>query len=171
MILALDPSSTRTGYALMSSATPAGLIDAGLIKPTRSRDTAYERVYAMQAQLDELLCTLTSNDQVVIEVPSGKVHRGRHGGGGAGLATYGLAAGAIVTACWRSSVGYAGVQLVSDVAWTRGTPKGRRAEVLARQFPQVQSILGSGKDPGHDSIDAIGIAAWYFETLAARRAA
>ena len=78
IVLAVDPSSTRTGYALMSDAIT--VVEAGYLTPERVRDSAIDRVGAMCTELAKLI---REGEPVtgVIEIPSGRPGRGSRAGG------------------------------------------------------------------------------------------
>ena len=92
----IDPSSTRTGYAIMRS--PDVVIEAGYLTPKRQRDEAVDRIATMATDLKELLIEHQPR-RIVIEIPSGKVHA-RLAGQVSSLATYGMAVGAMLRVAW-----------------------------------------------------------------------
>jgi len=154
-ILALDPSSSRTGYALLTEQET--LREAGLLKPGKTTDPAAERIGAMCLDLAELLAALAP-DVIVIEWTSGHVGRKRHRGGGAGLAVYGIAIGAL----WQVARHYAApagarVEIVAENDWTDGVPKPDRIGNIARLYP----AYNPARDTGGDAADAIGLARWW----------
>ena len=156
-ILALDPSSTRTGYALLSEQEK--LLEAGFLSPRKRTDPAAERIAAMVEDLMGLLHTLEPA-AVVIEWTTGKVGRRRHHGGGAGLAVYGVSLGALwQAACFYARMAGVGVrvELVAENEWTDGRPKAERTAAIARLYPQYQAE----RDPGGDMADAIGLGRWW----------
>jgi len=110
----------------------------------------------MAADLQELLIEW-SPQKIVIEVPSGKVGA-KHGGGGAGLTTYGFAVGAVWQACRNATV-WANVHTVDESTWTRRVPKKKRQLLIAAQFPQYGAVVDI--DKGGDVSDAIGIGLWW----------
>jgi Holliday junction resolvasome RuvABC endonuclease subunit len=152
-ILSLDPSSTLTGYALMSGDS---IVSAGLLKPHKRSAPARERVRHMAADLRVLIGELKP-DRIVIEVSSGHVSK-RHRGSGAGLAVYGYAVG------FLSSVAHEGGREVAEVEeneWTRGVPKPRRVQTIAALYPSYRM----DRDKGGDMADAIGLGRWYGRTM------
>lgn len=151
MILALDPSSTCSGYAAMTDANI--LVDAGKIKPHRASDPANARIRAMAADV-LVLVEQHKPEVVVVEDTSGKVAR-RHGGGGAGLAVYGKAIGWLV-----ATLEAAGVRVVTVLEndWSRGQPKRRRQQIVAAAFKGYDAA----KDSGGDVADAIALGQWWF---------
>ena len=93
LVLSLDPSSQRTGWAVLDY--QERLHAAGPLTPRPGVTTAPERIGEMVRDLPLLLGQFRPA-AVAIEWPSGHGHRRRHQGGGAGLAVYGAAVGA----CW-----------------------------------------------------------------------
>ncbi len=163
-IIALDPSSTCTGYAVMESAET--LVSAGLLRP-RSSDEAIERITSMACDLRELI-TECRPRKVVIEVTSGKVAgRHRQRSQGAGLGVYGTAVGAmyavsLIEMGWLRSR----VVPIHENTWTHGVPKAQRQRHCAAAFP----AYSMADDPGADVADAIGLGCWYYVNLSRTRA-
>jgi hypothetical protein len=161
-IFAIDPSSTRTGWAVMQP--PERLLQAGLLLPSKTRAASEFRVETMCRDLRELLDEWQPA-VVVIEWTSGKVNVRRHGGAGAGLAIYGIAIGALwqTAVIWATSVEscecLARVQCVEENQWTCGTLKQRRMAAVQCQFPEYRNAI----DPGGDIADAIGLASWWLK--------
>ncbi len=170
-VFSLDPGSKQTGWAVLD--TDEHLLDAGLLLPDRTRDDAGERLEAMMRDLVRLLVQ-HQPAVIVIEWTSGKVNTNRHKGGGAGLAIYGVAVGALWATCleWAEISRTAGrpcqVVRLPENEWTAGRPKQRRSiggraavsrvDLIEHRFPQ-QYI--PEKDPGGDVADAIGVNLWY----------
>lgn len=149
-ILALDPSSTATGYAVMRD--DGTLADAGLLKPDRTRDDANTRIAAMHRALMDVLREHRPTC-VVVEDTSGKVGA-RHRGAGAGLAIHGKAVGYFMAAV--KAAGYVPEMILENV-WTRGTPKAKRQARVALAYRSYRPA----EDPGGDTADAIGLAEWW----------
>ncbi len=156
-ILALDPSSSRTGYALMR--TSGQLVEAGLFKPGKATDPATARIEVMGCELS-LLLTAIVVACTVIEISSGKVGK-RHGGGGAGLATYGMAVGYL----WAVASRHGPVVCVPENLWTRGQEKKKRQAEIAMAFRQYKPAT----DPGGDIADAIGLGRYYLKEQQIRK--
>jgi len=156
VVLAVDPSSTCTGYAVFDGAT---LREAGRLRP-RSEEGAMVRIATLCADLAELLAAV-GPAVVVIETTSGKVAGRLRRQGVSGLAVYGMAVGAL----WREAVFWAQVKpersvaLVAENVWTAGVPKGRRLALAARLYPQYQGE----RDKGGDAGDAIMLGRWWIE--------
>lgn len=155
MIVALDPSSERTGYAAIDEVHRL-IVDAGYLRGERTADTAQTRILAMEKELAGLVAERKPS-VILIEITKGKVNKKRHGGAGAGLATYGLAMGAL----WRTARDLVGDDRVVaiDEDWTRGVNKAVRARRIAMEFPQYRQAMEL--DRGGDAADAIGIALWW----------
>lgn len=163
-ILALDPSSTRTGWAWFSAGT---LREAGYMTGAKRSDPAIARIAAMDEQVRELVEQIRPR-VVVVEITSGHV-QARHKGGGAGLATYGMAVGALAIGASRSMVELVlraydipslyGVYTVAENEWTRSRNKRVRQRALAARTPGYDA----SKDAGADAGDAIQIGEWYLE--------
>lgn len=162
-ILAIDPSSTCTGYAVLRGPS---LVEAGVLRP-RVRLAANDRVRAMAADFATLLADHRP-DVVVVEDTSGKVAR-RHGaGGGAGLAVYGKAVGylARVADVWAELLpSQRSVELVLENEWTAGERKEARVRRVALEYPGYDPA----KDPGGDVGDAIALAAYWQRIMNMRR--
>lgn len=157
-ILALDPSSTRTGYAVMKS--PTEIVEAGYLRPLRSKDAALTRILTIRSSLVELLHEHLPN-KICIEIPSGKVGGGqRRGASASAMAIYGMAVGMVFATCLGLRLR---VKAVNEREWTRRMPKVRRNQLIAAQFPAYREQLN--KDSGGDVGDAIGLALWAYGRL------
>lgn len=151
--LSLDPSSTRTGYAAWDVDR---MIEAGTLRPDRTRDDVFVRIGAMVRELRGLVdggdCGKV--EVVVMEVPSGRVGRGARAGATGHLAIYGIAVGAF----WSTCVAM-GLEVVKTTErdWTRGVPARRRQALVSA------SVRGydAKADAGADVSDAIGIGDWW----------
>lgn len=155
LILALDPSSTRTGYAVgWREGRAVEFKHAGLLKPRQSE----RPMIRIRKMVDELFTLLAEWEprHVMVEVTSGKVNVGRHLGGGAGLGVYGMAAGAVWCACYLNpDIGELHPVLEND--WTRQAhvkSKQDRKWRAERLYPAYAGM----KDPGLDMADAICLA-------------
>lgn len=156
-ILALDPSSTCTGYAVLDFS--GRLIEGGILRPTSARLDPATRISQMCADLRALL-NLTRPKAIVIEWTSGHVGGRRHHGHGSGLAIYGVALGSL----WQTAVGWAqglGIEVIRilENTWTRGIPKVERSARVRMLYPSYNPAA----DPGGDLADAVGIAVFYLE--------
>ena len=150
--IALDPSSTRTGFAMFDrSGQPT---EIGFLSAPKQK-LALDRILVMNRQLMEMIYNHTP-DFCVIEVPQGKVHK-RHGGGGTGLAVYGMAAGYLASTCHHCS----SVRLVED-SWGGGESKTSRRHRLIRMFPEYAEQLLKN-DSGGDAGDALDLGHWWIQ--------
>lgn len=161
LMFSLDPSSTRTGWALMRP--PEQLVRAGLLLPEKQKSSSEVRIGDMCRGLWQLL-NFWRPQTILLEWSSGKVGRKCHHGGGAGLAIHGVAVGAL----WREVIAWIRYQppenqinteviLVKENDWTRGVPKRDRAIAIAAMFPQYKIE----DDLGLDIADSIGMSIWY----------
>jgi len=159
MILSLDPSLTRTGWTVLGF--EGGVLAAGVIRPDRRARSVDDRIESIVGQLGHLLME-TSPEEIVIEVPSGHAHRGRHRGGGAGLAIYGRAVQAVVQECRAYCLAHQRIlRTATETEWIRGLggklTKDARKAIVATMVPDYRSA----KDPGGDIADAIRIGQWW----------
>jgi len=168
-ILSVDPSSTRTGWALLSQGER--LLQGGILTPDKVRSDPQFRIAAMCRDLRQLLDEIEP-ETILIEITSGKVagHK-RNAMKGAGLGVYGMAVGAIWQAAeaWLRSrppeqKNETEIVLIKENDWTRGIPKSDRIAGVASRFPEYSSE----QDPGGDLADAIGLAIWYLTEHRAR---
>ena len=151
-LLAIDPSSRVTGYAVMRAADC--LVEAGVLKqdaklPVLARID--EMVAAVEALIDEHVVT-----HVVIEVTSGKT-AGRLRKNVQGLAVYGMAIGEIRRTV-ITMIGAQNVTAIPENEWTKGVPKRERMRLVAMAFSQYKPA----DDPGGDIADAIWLAMYWF---------
>ena len=153
-VLAIDPSSTRTGYAVMADAMT--IIDAGLLKPGKVKDPWLHRVRAMTIDLRGLLREVEP-DIVLVEIPH--KHNAPHH---KNLAAYGFAAGAMWAECFDHTEE---THAVSAEVWTGKKSKSARQLGIDLMYPSYDPA----KDKGGDIADAIGLARWWFRQQKAQR--
>ena len=164
-ILAIDPSSTKSGYAILINSRPPAprLIEAGILRPRKKDAPPLQRI---TDQVNALSAILREHqpDLVVVEEPSGHVagRIKRLGKGMRGMAVYGAAVGGfwIYLNIWRDFIKpnqktYTLIS-VKENDWTGGVPKGERQRAIAMIFPQYRPHA----DKGADAADAIGLAEW-----------
>ncbi|HVS71363.1 MAG TPA: hypothetical protein VHQ47_08930 [Phycisphaerae bacterium] len=159
MILALDPSSTKVGYALMRG--PSDLHEAGLLKPGKTKDDAIIRIPALAAEVSALIAQ-EKPTEVVIEVSmSSHGHAGQ--AGARTLHVYGMAVGY----CWAVAEALmpGNVATVDANTWTGRVTKATRTQRVARLFPQYKPDT----DRGGDIADAIGLGRYYLMRMGAPR--
>lgn len=161
-ILALDPSSTVTGWALLDLG--GRILQGGLLKPDKIRSEPQFRILRMADDLQQLLNEFEPGT-IVVEITSGKVGINRHKGAGSGLGVYGMAVGFLwaVVVFWLQGLpaeqGRTEIILVKENDWTRGVPKSDRIAAVAAEFPQYDAA----RDPGGDLADAISLGQWYLK--------
>lgn len=173
-LLAIDPGSQVTGYAVLSGLEPDELLDAGLLKPGPDRPAdpqtvpesirphlsapelaAYRRMDALVLELRALVCEQRP-EQIVIEVPSGRIGTGARRGARGSLTIYGAVAGMMYECC-RRMVGE--TVPVTERQWTAG-----RGDKASRQRDVALFYRGrypADQDPGGDAADAIGLGLWW----------
>lgn len=159
ILLALDPSSTCTGYAILRGLAAADLLEAGLLKPERTKARSWLRIAAMTRDVRELI-EQHGVTHAVVEYPAAKVHR--RAKGHAGLAVYGVAPGAMLNELGHR-LGAERVLDVTPAGWMGDSPlkKPARAMVMAGLYPKSYGqAYAAGDDPGHDTSDAIALARW-----------
>jgi hypothetical protein len=159
-ILALDPSSTCTGYAILDDGRvkEAGRLRGKTGLPPDSR------VLAMRDGLREVLMEHRPA-VVVVELPVEKQYTTTPGKK-SGFAVWGLAAGAIWTVAvdWAENECLAGgpgahvVHRVSNTLWTRGKSKDDRRIVAKGAMKEYDPA----NDPGGDMSDAIALGLWWW---------
>jgi len=168
IVVGVDPGSHRTGFAVLAPrrgpVAADWLIDAGVIRPSKTRRTMEDRVEGMVEEITAIIRTAGEDSsegfaRVAIEIPSGKVGTGSRRGATTSLIVYGFAAGAIWAAACAASDNHC--YAVTERAWTRGVPKARRAYLIAAKFPHYRTAMAA--DVGLDAADAIGLALWSFE--------
>jgi hypothetical protein len=169
-ILAIDPSSSATGWALLDLA--GRIIEGGIIKPDKLRAEPQFRIKSMAEDFRQLLNEFEPGI-ILIEITSGKVGINRNKGAGAGLGVYGMAVGYFwaLTDCWFRQLpaeqqGQTEVVVVKENDWTRGVPKEDRIAAFACEFP----AYNPADDPGGDVADAIGLGQWYIREYRAKLA-
>jgi hypothetical protein len=161
-ILALDPSSTCTGYAVMGW-EDYGLRDAGKFKPQDSTAPAVERIDDMCDDL-QLVLMECRPEIIVIEWTSGKIAGRLEETKISHLAIYGIAIGAL----WREVHRYCkdengalrkaneptiGYVLIPENEWTKKVAKRNRLVNIERLYPGYSMDDDKGGDVG----DAIGL--------------
>jgi len=150
-LLAIDPSSTCTGYAIWRD---GHIAEIGRITPGRTRDHYLDRVEAITGEVAALLVECAPQ-HAVIEVPSGRRGKGSERGATGHLAIYGVAVGAVLqTLRARPEVC---LTCVDERTWTRGRPQRQRVALAVATSPTYDPR----QDPGADVADAIGLGLWW----------
>lgn len=154
-LLAVDPSSTRTGYALLR--VPGGdVIDAGFLSG-RARDAAIGRAMEIGDELIKLVADVRP-DLIVIELPGPRTPRAmwKRNPTGHGQAVYGACVGVIYRAAWQTGVE---VIPISAHEWTGRASKERRGIGLAMTSAAYRAA--AAQDRGRDVADAIELGRWW----------
>ncbi len=167
-LLAVDPSSTITGYAVWHMATKY-VEHRGTAKVSGSM-SAIERIQAISKSLKGVAMARKIT-HAVIELPSGKVHaRIRETSKGAGLSVYGMAAGYIFKML-VDLLGDENVYFYLDNEWT-GNGK-CKTYGSKKQRQRLASLLDhdyhSAKDSGMDISDAICLGHYHLAQLKLKR--
>ena len=164
--LFIDPASRETGWCVAMPAEDYGVmvLAAGVIGfDLRHDKNPYLRVNDIRHGLEHIMNKLDKSLSVfAIEVTSGKVNRGRHKGGGAGLAIHGVSVGALWTCglMWKPPSGGDGPMVVpvTENAWKGGFGKEKSARVAKLYF----DAYVPEDDVDYNRADAIAFAVWYY---------
>jgi hypothetical protein len=178
-VLAIDPSSTCTGFAVLTGLGPADLVEVGLIRPSLSKAaqaaaepgevvrawnsrkelTALRRVLSVVRDVEEVVAEVAAGGElsVVVEIPSGLTGTGAKKGARGSLTTYGLAAGMVYQAARAALPGQ--VFGVTERQWTAGAgSKEKRARSVVGLYAGRYRVAD---DEGLDGADAIGLGRWW----------
>lgn len=153
IILALDPSLTKTGYAVGTGHRQ--LIEHGLINSDSGLDLV-PRARRMVAEV-EAMVRLHKPECIAIELPAHHVHGRVHGMNIGGLAKYGFAVGWVVGLC-DAYCAKRGARLIASDAneWTNRSKKRTRVAWVSQWYPAYQAK----RDRGGDMADAISLMEW-----------
>ena len=155
-LLAFDPSSSCTGWALgLRDERDLQVCQADMLKPP-GRVRGWHKVRWMAGAARTVIAQCKP-DQIIIEVPSGKIHRGMKG---SGLSIYGAAVGAIDSECTRAAF----TVPVTPLDWARHFPKARRPVKAVMLWPGYAAI--ASKDRGKDIADAVCLLDYFAMMLA-----
>lgn len=154
-LLAIDPSSTCTGFAVLSE--KGKLVQYGVWRPSRM-DDPYVRIEKMCRSMGELL-DATPVQHVVLEVTSGHTSA-RLKDSRPNLTIYGVAVGAFWI--WLRFMKFSldlhyQSHRVYENEWTGGVPKIKRHQLILAEFPEHAKAIGKR----HDITDAIGLGLWW----------
>ncbi len=160
-IMAFDPSLTATGWALAElEESPLiertiRIIEAGVVRAAKGK-TAALRASAMAEAVGQIAMQKVAIEGglIIVETPSHSVNKRRHGGGGAGLASYGMCVGQVVERL--RGCGYEVATLRAD-QWAHGFGKEKSRRVALGHFAEYKQM----KDAGADAADAIAMLAWW----------
>lgn len=175
IVLALDPSLSCTGWAVVCVKGPAGLgklVEAGRITPDHSGpDAAIE----LHAEVRDLIAA-RSSDVVIVETPAA----GRRAPGGGSfdkrsvvtLPSYGMAVGVCLAAAleWAPRLKHHVMHVPAD-EWCRGLPSTRgdknksgRVRLAASLYGRDVSAFGAPSTAGNVA-DAVLLARWAMERV------
>ena len=156
MIMAFDPSSTCTGWAIGEKSK---VVKAGYVKPKQSL-AAIERIEETICEVVGLL-EFYKPDAVIIEETSGKIHNRIKKSNPSGLAVYGMAVGAVYATCVMHVIRQrCSVDTVKENEWTHGSKKSARQVMAGIYYPDYGEMKEF--DKGMDISDAICLLEWYF---------
>lgn len=188
-LLALDPASRVTGFAVITGLRSVDLADAGVLRASQAKaaldavehlndaerrwitahnSAALRRTYSMLPDLAALLAQ-HDPDVIVIETPSGKVGTGARNGASSSLTSYALAVGLILG---RLDPRRRVILPVSERVWLgpgTGIPRSKvkrqacAAVLYAGQY-RIEDDAKSG-----DIADAIMLARWGWQRWDALR--
>ena len=147
--LAIDPSSTCTGWAI---AKDGKIVNGGLIRPKAS----WSAIRRVEAMVDGILPLAHDAVNVVVEIPSGK-QAGRIKGRAQGLTTYGMAAGAVYGALY--ALHDCQMIPITEAQWT-GSRRKKDRPILAAGLWHGYSDQAE-TDKGMDLADAICLLDWW----------
>jgi Holliday junction resolvasome RuvABC endonuclease subunit len=158
-VFTLDPSLTAVGWCSAEiDGMKVEVEHVGRVLPPKD-GSIVERTRSLIGGVSSVLCdrvigdTLPVKLHIVIEIPSGRVSM-RHAGGGAGLAKYGFAVGALYQSLdnlWGECVH------AVDENWTGSRSKDARQKIAFGVYPALKRL----KDPGMDISDAVALAVWW----------
>ena len=155
--LSLDPSSTRTGYAVWSDRPAADtLLESGTLSPEKTDETAVQRIQTMASELIHLVDQYKTA-RAVIEIPNTHQH-GKLRGRSQGQAVYGMAVGWMCGRVWERipAITY------TDNSWTGRSSKTERVIAVETTFPHYNR----SKDRGYDECDALSLGLWFAQRVA-----
>ncbi len=147
MLLSIDPSSTRTGWAIGDTE----IVAAGAITG-RGKDYV-KRSVNMKEKLCDLICNHDVT-RVIIEIPNGKTHGRLHGKNISGLPVYGFAVGMLYSIL---EYHFHDINYVDQNTWTRGHNKTYRKPIAMQLYPEYANMT----DSGGDIADAICLWDWH----------
>ena len=156
-ILAIDPASKTTGWAIM---TAQEIIDGGILRSS-SKGTAINRIEQQIEALAEIIDAAKRGgvSECVIEIPGGKQGAKTGGRNVASLSVYGMAAGAIWATLRASGLH---VHTVTP-EWTRGITKQKRQQNVSYKW-RASGYDVTMDSPDADLADAIGLGEWWLVT-------
>lgn len=158
-LLSIDPSSTRTGWAVFHG---EDLFDSGTIGP-RASLTSWERIMAIANSVGDLL--VHKNIEYVVMEVGRKTHAGKPNV--SGLQVYGMAMGAIgiTVASFFHAVSPSDkcYEFIDANQWVRGLSKPDRIRnlgIILKDYPRIKEICAAA---GGDEGDAVDMGMWWLD--------
>lgn len=149
MILALDPSSTCTGYSVFDNEK---LIEAGLIKPNKSGLKPIDRMYQMAQEVSSLVAEYKAKiELVLIELPPPTQGK-RRSNPGVQHQAFGMCMYVLM------SHGLPRVHQIHPATWTKCRSKEVWAPIIRAKYPRLGY---GGTDSGADAAAAVGMTDWW----------
>jgi Holliday junction resolvasome RuvABC endonuclease subunit len=148
-MLALDPSSHAVGWAVFREER---LVRCGVWRP--GSGPLWSRVARIGEAVAQMLVESRAS-LVVVEVTSGKTYKKERASSLASL----MAAQASAVEAARGPGRGTPVHPVTELEWTRGVPKKKRASLVAATEPVYAAY--AHKDKGLDAADACGVGRWW----------
>lgn len=150
-LLALDPSSHAVGWALFRGER---LKRCGVWRP--GSGPLWARVARVGGAVAQML-EESGATAVVVEVTSGQVYKRERASSLASL----MAAQASAVEAARGPGRETPVHPVTELEWTRGVPKKKRASLVAMAEPVYAEF--APRDKGLDAADACGVGRWWLD--------
>jgi hypothetical protein len=166
LVLALDPSSSATGWAIFQNGT---LLECGVFTVPGHWDSWRRTTYLarnLAVWVRQTQTKLGPFQAVLVEVASNYRHAKRAVKSSrfslGGLMTLGHSQGFQIGILETLEVPWEPV-LESD--WTGGIPKTLRAIRMSSVYPIYQDFFHQNKDPGLDAADAVGLGDWWYQKM------
>ena len=153
-ILALDVSSTATGWAVMEPGPK--VLSFGVFKGPAG--TAPDRSQWSAVAMRSILCDSDCGSVVMEWLDE---HRHVHPHRARSIITCARAQGVVYGLLKQ----HAAIALVGESDWTRGRSKEARADDRSAEFPMYGIYRDEGYDKGLDCADALGIGLWHLAKL------
>lgn len=175
-VIGIDPSSTKTGLALVyvGSETVLEMASVSFTDGTPTLDRLRQTPTDIHEWITELPIRIGSeqcpSDEIAfaVETPSpSRSGKTRKESGGFGLTTYARAVGRVEAMVEGYAHTLDQVVLVDERTWTGKVSKAARTAAIDATVPRYDPT----QDPGQDIADAIGVALWTTRQLKALRGA
>ena len=170
-LLALDPSSSAIGYAVMRG--PDTMIEAGVMRPDKATAKfAMRRISDLVDQVHDVIGRHFPWT-IVVEMPGRQASKGKGKSAGASLMIYAWACGAVWQVC-RTYALHANEEAYTSPSFSSTPPctvveaysnvwsterKEKRQLLVIDRFPRY----GCDEDPGMDCSDAINLGWWWYD--------